>query len=82
MSEFQKIEKIHRYSTRVIANAGTVDTYGDFVFNSTGKNVPLGTPYHIHYLENPQQEIISEVPGNAPIIGRPSQENPIIPVHS
>ena len=57
MSEFQKIEKIHRYSTRVIANAGTVDTYGDFVFNSTGKNVPLGTPYHIHYLENPQQEI-------------------------
>lgn len=57
MSEFQKIKQIHKNSTRVVKNAGTVDGVGDFIFNSTGKDVPIGTPYHIHYLENPQQEI-------------------------
>lgn len=57
MNEFQKIKQIRKFSTRMVKNAGTVDGVDDFIFNSTGKNVPIGTPYHIHYLENPQQEI-------------------------
>jgi len=57
MNEFQQIKQIHKFSTRIEMNAGTVDGVGDFIFNSTGKNVPIGTPYHIHYLENPQQQI-------------------------
>ena len=57
MSEIAKIKQIHKASTRVVPNAGSVVSRGDFIFNSTGKEVPIGTPYHIHYLENPQQEI-------------------------
>ena len=57
MSEFAKVKQIHKSATKVIFDAGVVQNLGDFIFTSTGKDVPVGTPYHVHYLENPQQEI-------------------------
>ena len=53
--DYEKINRIHKNSVRIVSSAGVVPDNSSFLYEDNNRPVKAGTPYHIHYTSDFQE---------------------------